>query len=56
MVFSDGENLDDAVAKAQQAEIVISRSGEKRAYLARVSTELGLPAEQEALLEAIVKI
>ncbi len=58
VIFSDGENLDDAVAKAQQAEIVILALGEKKGVSGEGfdRSELGLPAEQEALLEAIVKI
>jgi beta-glucosidase len=58
VVYSDGENIDAAVALAKKSDVVILGLGENQ----KVSGEghdrsdLNLPGNQEALLEAVAKV
>ena len=56
VTFSNGETVTDSVTKARQAEVVILALGERQGISGEGfdRTELGLPGEQEKLLEAVV--
>ena len=56
VTFANGEDVTDAVTKAKQAEVVILALGEKQGISGEGfdRTDLGLPGEQEKLLEAVV--
>ncbi|MDR3378129.1 MAG: glycoside hydrolase family 3 N-terminal domain-containing protein, partial [Verrucomicrobiae bacterium] len=56
VVFADGSKIDEAVALARTAEVVILGLGEWHGVSGEGfdRSELGLPGEQEALLEAVV--
>jgi beta-glucosidase len=55
--FSDGEQIDDAVALAKKADVVIMGLGEWHGISGESfdRSDLNLPGNQEALLEAVVK-
>ncbi|HZF01977.1 MAG TPA: glycoside hydrolase family 3 N-terminal domain-containing protein [Methylomirabilota bacterium] len=57
ILFADGEKIDDAVALAKKADVVILGLGEnsKISGEGHDRSELDLPGNQEALLEAVVK-
>ncbi len=57
ILFDDGEKIDDAVALAKKADVVILGLGEnsKVSGEGHDRSELDLPGNQEALLEAVVK-
>ena len=57
ILFADGEKIDDAVALAKKADVVILGLGEnsKVSGEGHDRSELDLPGNQEALLEAVVK-
>jgi len=56
VVFADGSKIDEAVALARTAEVAILGLGEWHGVSGEGfdRSELGLPGEQEALLEAVV--
>jgi beta-glucosidase len=55
--YLSGENIDDAVALARQATVVILALGEKKGISGEGfdRSDLDLPGNQEALLEAVAK-
>ena len=55
--YLSGENIDDAVALARQAAVVIMALGEKKGISGEGfdRSDLDLPGNQEALLEAVAK-
>ncbi|HVU08341.1 MAG TPA: glycoside hydrolase family 3 N-terminal domain-containing protein [Verrucomicrobiae bacterium] len=57
ILFSDGNRIDEAVAQAQKAEVVILGLGEWHGVSGEGfdRSELGLPGNQETLLEAVIK-
>lgn len=57
VLFNDGEKIDDAVALAKQASVVIMALGEKKGISGEGfdRSDLNLPGNQEALLEAVVQ-
>ncbi|MDE3068172.1 MAG: glycoside hydrolase family 3 C-terminal domain-containing protein [Verrucomicrobiota bacterium] len=57
VLFADGENIDQAVAVARQADVVVMGLGEKHGISGEGfdRSELGLPGNQEELLEAVAK-
>jgi beta-glucosidase len=56
VTFDDGKNIPDAVAKAKNADVVIMGLGEKLGISGEGfdRSDLGLPGNQEQLLEAVV--
>jgi beta-glucosidase len=56
VTFDDGKNIPDAVAKAKDADVVIMGLGEKLGISGEGfdRSDLGLPGNQEQLLEAVV--
>jgi beta-glucosidase len=56
VTFDDGKNIPDAVAKAKDADVVIMGLGEKLGISGEGfdRSDLGLPDNQEQLLEAVV--
>jgi beta-glucosidase len=57
VTFADGEDIEAAVTNARAAEVVILGLGEKKGISGEGfdRSEIGLPGNQEALLEAVVK-
>jgi beta-glucosidase len=57
VLYADGEDINQAVAQARKADVVIMGLGEKHGISGEGydRLELGLPGNQEALLEAVVK-
>jgi beta-glucosidase len=57
VVFDEGKNLAAAVAKARAADVVILGLGERQGISGEGfdRSELGLPGQQEQLLEAVVR-
>jgi beta-glucosidase len=57
ILYSDGENIDTATANAKKADVVILALGEKKGISGEGfdRSELGLPDNQEELLEAVSK-
>lgn len=55
--FSEGDQIEDAVALAKNADVVIMGLGERKGISGEGfdRSELNLPGNQEALLEAVVK-
>ena len=56
VLYASGENIDDAVALARQAAVVILALGEKKGISGEGfdRSDLALPGNQEALLEAVM--
>jgi beta-glucosidase len=57
VLYANGDNIDEAVALAKQAAVVILALGEKKGISGESfdRSELDLPGNQEALLEAVSK-
>lgn len=57
VLFTDGKNIDQAAAEARKADLVVMGLGEKHGISGEGfdRSELGLPGNQEKLLEAIIK-